>query len=686
MRDAPPDNLNGSERVGLLEWFPCDAHAHVEAALDDLEALGVKRLRTGVSWADWCRPTGEAWFDWLIPKLTARFDVLPCFLYVPPSQAEVPSVAAPPRNLRAYADFLDVFLGRLGHAFEYVELWNEPNNRLEWDYTRDPGWLKLAEMLGAAAYWARQLGKRVVLGGLSPIDPGFLRCLFDHGLGPYLDVVGVHGFPGSWDAEWTGWEAELARVQEVLDAFHSEARLWITETGYPTVRYDEAHQVNSFVEALAAPVDRVYWYGLRDLAPDRSAQTGFHTDERDYACGIMHADGRPKLLARLWRHGGLRAVHELDAWTRERLELVSPPEERVLVTGGTGFVGANLADRLLRQGRSVILFDSLARPGVEANLRWLREQHGERARFFPGDVRDPFAVREALGDGVDAVYHLAAQVAVTTSLLDPLTDFDVNARGTLTVLEAVRALERRPPLVFTSTNKVYGALQDVALIEGTTRYVPVNAEVREHGIDERRTLDLHSPYGCSKGAADQYVLDYARSFGLEVVVLRMSCIYGPRQLGTEDQGWVAHFMRSAREGTPVTVYGDGKQVRDVLFVDDLVDALLLARERSGDLGGRAFNLGGGPGSTLSLLELLRRIAPLVGAPPEVAFADWRVGDQRYYVSDTRRFAEATGWRPRHGLEEGLERLAGWLGELPGGVGDAADRLLVAGARAGEVVS
>jgi CDP-paratose 2-epimerase len=264
--------------------------------------------------------------------------------------------------------------------------------------------------------------------------------------------------------------------------------------------------------------------------------------------------------------------------------------------------------------------------------------------------------------GVDAVFHLAAQVAVTTSMVEPLHDFDVNARGTIEVLEAARASDAKPAVIFTSTNKVYGCLPDLALRDTGSRWHPVDAALAARGIDERRPLEFRTPYGCSKGCADQYVLDYARSYGVPATVFRMSCIYGPHQLGTEDQGWVAHFLIRAIEGKPITIYGDGKQVRDILFVDDLVDAFMRAWSRIGLCAGKAFNIGGGPTSTISLRELLAMIESLRGKAPDVAYQTWRPGDQRYYVSDTAAFRDATGWTPRVAPRAGIEALHGWLVE------------------------
>ncbi|WP_394844556.1 GDP-mannose 4,6-dehydratase [Pendulispora brunnea] len=331
----------------------------------------------------------------------------------------------------------------------------------------------------------------------------------------------------------------------------------------------------------------------------------------------------------------------------------------VLVTGGAGFIGSNLASRLLRLNAHVIVLDNLSRRYVGKNLEWLRDEHRGRLDVVIGDVRDPAVVRREVARATH-VFHFAAQVAVTSSLTDPQFDFDVNAGGTLNVLEAVRAQPTPPRVFYTSTNKVYGGLGDVELTESATRYEPSDAGLRARGIDEARPLDFHSPYGCSKGTADQYVLDYARSFGIPAVVFRMSCIYGPRQFGTEDQGWVAHFLIRALRGEPITVYGDGKQVRDVLFVDDLVNAFLAADAHMDRVRGRAFNMGGGPDNTTSLLELFSYMRDRLGMDIAFDHDDWRVGDQRYYVSNPERFGKLTGWSPRVGVREGVERLFRWL--------------------------
>lgn len=331
----------------------------------------------------------------------------------------------------------------------------------------------------------------------------------------------------------------------------------------------------------------------------------------------------------------------------------------LLITGGAGFIGTNLAERLLSQGQRVLIFDNLSRSGVKTNLAWLRARYPNRLDVQLGDLRDKGQIQEAVRRA-SAVFHFAAQVAVTTSVADPQYDFAVNAQGTLHLLEAVRHLAPTAPVFFTSTNKVYGDLADIPLAQDNARYEPQDETIRQHGVGEERSLSFHGPYGCSKGVADQYILDYCRTFDLRGVVFRMSCIYGPHQFGNEDQGWVAHFVLRALQGQPITLYGDGKQVRDILFVDDLVDAFLWAHQHIDQVSGEAFNIGGGPENSLSLLELINIIEELQRRTVQLQFGDWRAGDQRYYVSDIRKFTAAAGWRPQVDGITGVHRLFNWL--------------------------
>lgn len=339
---------------------------------------------------------------------------------------------------------------------------------------------------------------------------------------------------------------------------------------------------------------------------------------------------------------------------------MSEPDSRpVLVTGGAGFIGCNIADRLAGEGRSVIIYDSLARPGVERNLAWLEERHGGRIVPLIADIRDEARLAHSVRSA-SAVFHMAAQVAVTTSLESPRADFEVNALGTLALLEAARRCATPPPVIFASTNKVYGGLENLDFALDGDAYVPVAPEIAAHGIGEGRPLDFHTPYGCSKGAADQYVLDYGRSFGVPTAVLRMSCIYGQRQMGTEDQGWVAHFLIRAIEGRAVTLYGDGCQVRDILDVGDAVDAYVGLLRNIDRVRGRAFNLGGGVNNAVSLREILAFIGEHLGRPVSTELSDWRAGDQRYFVADTRALRNAIPLRAAKPWRQGVADLADWL--------------------------
>ena len=330
----------------------------------------------------------------------------------------------------------------------------------------------------------------------------------------------------------------------------------------------------------------------------------------------------------------------------------APARRTVLVTGGAGFIGSNLVERLLQQpGTHVRLFDNLARPGVAHNLDWLRSpSSSNRLEVIEGDVRDAEAVAHAARDA-DEIYHLAAQVAVTTSVDQPRPDFEVNALGTFNVLEAARRSGRRPFLLFTSTNKVYGGLHAVPVEVDGMRYRAVNPLFR--GVDEQAALDFHSPYGCSKGAADQYVRDYARIYEIPSVVFRMSCIAGPRQFGNEDQGWVAHFLYSVLEGRPITIYGDGYQVRDILHVADLIDAMQAASTHRGATAGQIFNVGGGMDQSISVREMLAKIATVVGQRPNLLYSSVRPGDQPLYISDTQKLTRQTGWRPARSMSDTL---------------------------------
>ena len=329
-----------------------------------------------------------------------------------------------------------------------------------------------------------------------------------------------------------------------------------------------------------------------------------------------------------------------------------------MVTGGAGFIGSNYVNRLLSRGEQVIIYDNLSRLGAPRNLRWLEETFGANAfRLVVGDVRNAETLaiwtRQA-----DVVVHLASQVAVTTSVLNPREDFEVNALGTLNVLEAARLSGRSPIILYASTNKVYGGMENLEVVEDQTRYRYASLP---QGISEAEPLDFHSPYGCSKGAGDQYMHDYHRIYGLPTVVLRQSCIYGPRQFGIEDQGWVAWFVIAAVSGRPITIYGDGKQVRDLLYIDDLLDAYDAVLENIDQAAGKIYNLGGGVENSISVWqEFGPLLEELAGRSLPVACRQWRPGDQRVFIADIRKAQQELGWVPQVSVEEGVGRLVKWV--------------------------
>lgn len=331
---------------------------------------------------------------------------------------------------------------------------------------------------------------------------------------------------------------------------------------------------------------------------------------------------------------------------------------RVLVTGGAGFIGTNAIRHLVHDGVAVTAFDSFRRPGSERNLDLLQRELDSQVRVVVGDVRDADAVDRAVAD-VDAVLHLAGQTAVTTSLDDPRGDMFDNAVGTFNVVDAARRSPKQPIVVYASTNKVYGSLDDLAVAEEADHYRLVDLP---HGIPESRPLDFASPYACSKGAGELYVRDFARTYGVPTVVIRQSCIYGERQLGVEDQGWLAWFVRSGLSGQPLTIFGDGKQVRDLLHVDDLIDVYHRAMDRIDDVSGDVFNVGGGADRSMSIWWQLRPTleAALGTAMPEPTFGPWRTGDQKIFIADIAKAREKLGWTPAISTTDGLNRLVDWF--------------------------
>lgn len=331
-----------------------------------------------------------------------------------------------------------------------------------------------------------------------------------------------------------------------------------------------------------------------------------------------------------------------------------------LITGGAGFVGSNLAAYLMQRGERVTVFDSLARQGATENLAWLRGRG--TVDFIHGDVRNAFDVEEAIKRVMpEAIFHLAGQVAMTTSIANPRRDFEINVLGSINVLEAVRNYAPKTAVIYASSNKVYGNLEHLDLVEAATRYQPRNAT----GVDEKTAIEFHTPYGCSKGAADQYMLDYARGFGLNTVVFRHSTIYGGRQFATYDQGWVGWFCRQAIETkkhparAPFTVSGDGKQVRDLLHVSDAVRAYVAAYQHIDTARGEAFNIGGGIENSMSLLELLLFLEKRLEVKLNYTHLPWRQSDQKFFVADNGKAERLMQWSPATTKEQGIEDTLQW---------------------------
>jgi CDP-paratose 2-epimerase len=656
--------------LGVVEWFGPDEQRRVEESIQVLEGLGLHHIRVGLSWVQWCTAQGRDWYEWLIHTLSRRLTVLPSLAYLPPDTGAGADASAP-QNRRAFAGFLDALAQHFDDGFEWIELPSEPARAGLWDWRLDPRGRIFSEIVGSAAYRCRQRGIKTVLGGLHVADPTWLGLLCENGVIDFIDALGLRVIASASPGGIPPWQGAVGKARRVLTEHHQSPRLWITEAGCPTPHYDEFAQLQAFMELLEAEVERIYWRSLRDPQPPALGPDGCYDDEQAHRFGLLRRDGTPKLLCRLWDSEGIEGVRQFRRHGVNRRRDATAPQDAtaashgegtlrpVLITGGAGFIGSNLADRLLRCGQPVIVLDNLSRRGVEHNVRYLCETYGDRIEVHINDVRDGQVVERLVGR-CGTIFHLAAQVAVTASLADPVGDFESNLQGTVNVLEAARKQETPPPLLFTSTNQVYGDLHDIELIPTATRHVPRDHHARKYGVDESRPLDFHGPYGCSKGAADQYVLDYARMYGMPNTVFRMSCIYGRRQLGTEDEGWVAHFARQMLCGGRLSICGDGRQVRDILYIDDLLDAMLLALEAIDRTAGRAFNIGGGPDHAVSLLEVVHSLSELSGIEPQVSYGPRRKGDPPYYVSDTRCFRQATGWTPRIAVEQGESSLYHWL--------------------------
>lgn len=674
---------------GFSESFRAGEHERVERILQSLRAAQCSALRVVLSEHDYYAPGGRDWYRWLFGRVAKELELVPCLRYPTESQRPLEPRGAL-REVRAYTEFVDAVLTEHGRHFTHLELCSPPTVRA--GSSPKDAWLLSAEILTATLQAARG-GWSIVLGTMIPSSredserastsafrdarevgtPGW-NGAFDESIGgdasddadeidfywvhalgqrglldevSALSLQGLHRDPSV--GRWLLYAAALRRVR---DEYGSRASLWLTEGGYPAHGRDEARQVESFVQFLQMPAERHFWARWED-------RPQVHDATSPEPIGVVRDDGHPKLLGRLLLQDPPTRGTCLDSWSTP-----GPTNDQrpVVVIGGAGFIGSNLARSFLEEGHPVVVLDNLSRPGVEKNLAWLRTTFGERVHPLVTDIReDPDLVRHL--SGARAVLHMAAQVAVTTSLEAPLEDFEVNALGTLRVLEALRSLGATTPLIFASTNKVYGDLGDLELEATPSGYLPKAPELADAGIDESRPLEFCTPYGCSKGVADQYVLDYARSFGLPTAVLRMSCIYGPRQFGTEDQGWVAYFLLRALRQEAITLYGDGYQVRDILHVEDTVRAYRAVLDAIHQVSGQVFNLGGGPDNAVCLREVLDAIGVLLGRTVVVRRGEPRKGDQLYFVANTSKLERTLGWRARIGWRDGLQSLRSWLESL-----------------------
>ncbi len=337
--------------------------------------------------------------------------------------------------------------------------------------------------------------------------------------------------------------------------------------------------------------------------------------------------------------------------------------KNIFISGGAGFIGSNIARYHFAKGDKITVYDNLSRVGTEKNIKWLEKisKGSKKFKFIKGDIRDLRKLQKYIQSS-DIIYHMAAQVAVTTSLTDPASDFEINARGTFNMLEAYRLESPNAIFVYASTNKVYGGLDDIDCVKRGKRYV-FQSKLYKKGVSESRQLDFHSPYGCSKGTGDQYVRDYGRVYGLKTIVFRQSCIYGPRQFGNEDQGWVMHFVRTVVSKNKLKIYGDGYQVRDILHVSDLMTAYQIALKKVRKGQGLIYNIGGGVENSVSLLEVVALLEKKLGRKIPVTFSSWREGDQKIYISDNTRLTKELGWKPKTCVNDGMDTLISWANEI-----------------------
>jgi CDP-paratose 2-epimerase len=487
-------------KIGFFECFQKDDYTHVENTIKDLSILGIKDLKIEVSYSDY-KNGGSEWYDWLVAKLSSELNLL---VSIPLYSKGIVEAAD------SYTAFIDTILKSYNQIdiFEFRIGSNIPG------HNPDPVDENYDQLLTEWIHTAHLNAKKIILGGINPYNIGWLGKIRNGNLLKSADIIGVSAFPEVFDLNWKGWNLEIDPIENLLKECNSNAEVWITETGYSTWRNDDQKQILRFIDVVKNNFNRIYWKSLYDLSSRSENRNESIQDQREYFYGIKKANGLPKLLYRMLSQHKPSELEQM-AFLRQASNLrKNNLRKGILITGGAGFIGTNLANRLLNQGKRVIIYDNLSRPGVENNLNWQLSTYPD-LEIMIADVADFHSLQRAVNEA-EHIFHFAAQVAVTSSLQLPYHDFQVNAGGTINVLEAIRQSRHKPSLVFTSTNKVYGDLSNVELKSDKKRYFPVNKEYFRNGINEEYPLNFLSPYGNSKGCADQYVLDYSRSFGLEM--------------------------------------------------------------------------------------------------------------------------------------------------------------------------
>jgi CDP-paratose 2-epimerase len=509
--------------TGIVEWFQIGEHERVEKALVALRNLGIQRLRTGFSWADYLSEGGREWYEWLIPKLASEVEVLPCFHYTPPSHGLVEASNSPPRNLKDYADFLDVVLTRQGKHFEYVELWNEPNNLVDWDYHIDTGWEMFLEMIIGASYWVRHRGWKTVLGGMCPVDPNWFDSICARDGLKYFDACGIHGFPRIWTHDWHDWSEPLTKTREILDKYGLNCEVWITECGYSTWNHRYDYFAENLVNATHAEADRLYWYCLQDLHPSRSHLEGFQVDIRHYHFGFLDSGGSEKSVGRLFRKGGAGLMDSL-------LQVCTPPEqlpERIAnaqspvigIFGGAGQLGSRLAEHFAAQGCHVLILDNLSAPGSDDTVLTLKNRWESQIDFLFTDVCNTHAVEEAAGLCSTIFYAIRNTTSSSAGMSSILDGHDSLARGTLSALKAAAELSR-------IENPRFFLLSDQRLAEASTDFQPRDS-LLDHPENPDHLLGLH--------VAEQYTYHY-----LQAGLVQGSCVRLPLLERERDQEEFIH--------------------------------------------------------------------------------------------------------------------------------------------------